>query len=194
MKAILTAAFENFAEKGFEAARLESIAKRAGIGKGTIYLYFQSKEQLFEEVVKTFITPVVDQVVDLAATPQGPAEAMLRRQIETVYTQAIATERRRLMRLLIAEGPRFPHLVDLYFREVLSRVLGALKRTIDYGVATGEFRETRLTAMPPLMMGPALAGALWKMLFDERHPLDLDELCQAHIELLLGALRAPARA
>lgn len=189
MKDILNAAFEEFAAKGFEAARQEVIAQGAGVGKGTLYLYFPSKERLFEEVVRSFLAPVVDQVVDASADLKGPASVMLRRQIETIYRQAIATDRRRMLRLLIAEGPRFPHLLDLYFREVITRTVGALRRTIDYGVASGEFRETTIATLPPLLMGPALGGALWKMLFEERHPMDLDALCDAHVEMLLAALR-----
>lgn len=191
LQSILAAAFDEFAANGFAAAKLNSIAERAGIGKGTIYLYFQSKEQLFEEVMKTYISPVIDQVVSLSSEPHGSASAMLRSQIETIYTRVIATERRRMMRLLVAEGPRFPHLVDLYFREVLSRVFGALKRTVEYGLSTGEFSNARLLAFPPLVMGPALGGAMWKILFDERYPLDLHELCTAHVDMLLSSLRAP---
>jgi AcrR family transcriptional regulator len=189
LKNILAAAFEEFTVSGFAATRLDTIAEGAGISKGTIYLYFQNKEQLFEEVVKAYISPVVDEVVQISEAPQGAAAAMLRVQLETIYKRAIATERRRIMRLLIGEGPRFPHLVDLYHREVISRVFGALKRTITYGVETGEFRETKLTVLPPLVMGPALGGMLWKVMFEERQPLDLDALCEAHIELLLGTLR-----
>lgn len=191
IKDILSAAFEEFSVSGFAAARLDTIAARAGISKGTIYLYFESKEKLFEEVMKAYIMPVVDQVVHVSAEPHGSASEMLRAQLETIYRQAIATDRRRMMRLLVAEGPRFPHLTDLYYREVISRVFGALKRTIAYGVETGEFQNTAVAAFPPLLMGPALGGALWKILFEDRHPLDLDALCEAHIVMLLNTLRAP---
>jgi AcrR family transcriptional regulator len=193
MKMIVTAAFEEFAANGFAAARLDTIAEAAGISKGTVYLYFESKEHLFEEVMKAYISPVVEQVVHVAEEPQGTAEAMLSAQLETIYTCAIATDRRRMMRLLVAEGPRFPHLVDLYYREVISRVIGALKRTIEYGVARGEFRDTQITALPPLLMGPALAGAFWKILFEDRYSLDLNALREAHISMLLNALRQTDR-
>jgi AcrR family transcriptional regulator len=190
VKHILAAAFEEFSVSGFAAARLDTIADRAGISKGTIYLYFDSKEKLFEEVMKSYITPVVDQVVKVSAEPRGTAPEMLRAQLETIYSQAVATDRRKLMRLLVAEGPRFPHLTALYYQEVVSRLIGALTRTIDYGVETGEFRNRGFAAFPQLLMGPALAGALWKILFEDRHPLDLDALCEAHIGMLLSALRA----
>jgi AcrR family transcriptional regulator len=188
---ILTAAFDEFAANGFAAARLDTIAERAGISKGTVYLYFQSKEHLFEEVMKAYISPVVEQVVHVADEPQGTAEAMLRMQLETIYQRVIATDRRRLLRLLVAEGTRFPHLIDMYYREVIPRVFGALTRTVEFGLMTGEFQNARATDFPPLLMGPALGGALWKIMFDERYPLDLEALCEAHIAMLLGALRAP---
>lgn len=191
VKHILTAAFEEFSASGFASARLDTIADRAGISKGTIYLYFDSKEKLFEEVMKSYITPVVDQVVSVSAEPHGTAPGMLRAQLETIYRQAVATDRRKMMRLLVAEGPRFPHLTALYYQEVVSRVIGALTRTIDYGIESGEFRNTGIAAFPQLLMGPALAGALWKILFEDRHPLDLNALCEAHIGMLLSALRAP---
>ncbi len=191
LKKILAAGFEEFAASGFAAARLDAIAEAAGISKGTIYLYFQSKEHLFEEVMKSFIQPIIDRVVHVSEEPDGSAAAMLRAQLETIYKQAIATDRRRMLRLLVAEGPRFPHLVDLYYHEVVSRVFGALKRTIEHGLKTGEFQNAEFAAFPPLLMGPALGGALWKMLFEDRHALDLDALCEAHIAMLLKALKAP---
>jgi AcrR family transcriptional regulator len=191
IKKILAAAFEEFAANGFAAARLDAIAEGAGVSKGAVYLYFESKEHLFEEVIKAYILPVVDQVVHVSDEPHGTAEAMLRAQLETIYKRVIATDRRRMIRLLVAEGPRFPHLVDLYYREVISRVFGALKRTIEYGVETGEFQNTQLTAHPPLIMGPALGGAMWMMLFENRCPLNPESLCQAHIAMLLNALRTP---
>ena len=121
VRAIIAAALEEFFQQGFAAARLDAIAERAGIGKGTIYLYFDSKETLFEEAVRSVILPVIERIESVALAPQGSAEALLRAMITTFYREVVATERRRLLRLLIAEGPRFPRLVSFYHAEVITR-------------------------------------------------------------------------
>lgn len=191
MKDIVSAALEEFFEKGFAAARLDTIAERAGISKGTIYLYFTSKEMLFEEAVRSIILPVIERVESQAFEPQGSAESMLRGMIATFYHDIVATDRRRLIRLFIAEGPRFPELLAFYHKEVVTRGMAAIRHVLAYGVKRGEFRSTVPIDYPQVIFGPALLGAVWTMLFEGLDPLDLDRLCEAHLEVVLNGLLLP---
>ena len=190
VREILAAALEEFFQQGFAATRLDAIAERAGIGKGTIYLYFDSKETLFEEAVRSVIHPVIDRIESVALAPQGSAEAILRAMITTFYREVVATERRRLLRLLIAEGSRFPRLVSFYHAEVLSRGMTAIRHVMRYGVERGEFAASAAIDFPQAIMGPALVGVIWKLLFDEIQPIDLEGLCEAHLEIVLRGLMA----
>jgi AcrR family transcriptional regulator len=190
MNDIMAAALEEFFQQGFAAARLDAIAERAGIGKGTIYLYFDSKEALFEAAVRSMVLPVFEQAERFAADHTLGAADMLRGVIQTFYREVIGTDRRRLLRLLIAEGPRFPRLVEFYHREVIQRGIGALRQILAHGVARGEFRASVPIDYPHVIVGPALLGAIWKILFDDLQPLDLDGLCNAHLDVMLNGLLA----
>lgn len=188
VSAILAAALEEFYAQGFATARLDAIAERAGIGKGTIYLYFDSKEALFEAAVRSVILPVLEKIERLAGTPQTSAADILKTVITTLYREVIGTEKRRLLRLFIAEGPRFPRLLAFYHGEVISRGMTMIRGILAYGVARGEFRPSPAMDVPQVVIGPAMVGAIWKMLFDELEPLDLDALCKAHLDVMLNGL------
>ena len=190
VREIIAAALEEFFQQGFAAARLDAIAERAGIGKGTIYLYFDSKETLFEEAVRSVILPVIDRIETVALAPEGSAEMLLRVMITTFYREVVATERRRLLRLLIAEGSRFPRLVAFYHAEVLTRGMTAMRHVLRYGVERGEFAASTPVDYPQAVMGPALVGVIWKLLFDEIQPIDLEGLCEAHLQIVLRGLVA----
>ncbi len=168
-----------------------SIAERAGIGKGTVYLYFDSKETLFEEAVRSVISPVIERLEHIAVSPQASAETMLRMMITTFYREVVATERRRVLRLLIGEGPRFPQLLAFYHREVVSRGMAAARRVMRYGIERGEFRSAGAVDMPQVLIGPAMVAAIWMMLFNDIEPIDPDIFCAAHIDLVLNGLRMP---
>ena len=185
---ILTAALAEFYEHGFAAARLDSIAERAGVAKGTIYLYFSSKEVLFEEAVRHVISPIIERMEVVSMRPSGSASALLEQMLTTFYREVIGTDRRRLIRLLISDGPRFPSIVAFYHAEVVSRGMAVLRNILRYGVERKEFRETAAIQFPQAIFGPALAGAIWRILFDEIDPIDADGLCRVHLDIVLRGL------
>jgi len=190
---ILAAALDEFVEKGFAAARLDSIAERAGVAKGTIYLYFDKKETLFEEAVRTVIGPMIARFESLAQAPRDDAETILREMIETLYLEVISDPKKRsLLRLLISQGPRFQRLLRFYHDEVISRSMGALKRVLAYGVERGEFSRSAALDHPQVIFGPALMAAIWTILFEEIDPLDMDAFSAAHLELVLRGLKVSA--
>ncbi len=137
---------EEFVARGFAATRLDDIAKRAGVAKGTIYLHFKDKESMFEELIRTAIVPLIGTL-----TGPPPAGASIRDALEgfaRVFIQEIATTRRGdIVRLIIAEGPRFPAIADFYYREVISRGLAGMRALIELAVARGEIRSTELGAL-----------------------------------------------
>jgi hypothetical protein len=108
--------------------------------------------------------------------------------ITTFYREVIGTDRRRLIRLLISEGPRFPSIVAFYHAEVVSRGMAVLRNILSYGVERKEFRETAATQFPQAVFGPALAGAIWRILFDDIDPIDPEGLCRAHLDIVLRGL------
>lgn len=187
---ILAAALEEFVELGFAGARLDTIAERAGIAKGTVYLYFENKEMLFEEAVRSVILPTIERAESMAMTMEGSAEVLLRAMIGAFYRDVIGTEKRRVIRLLIGEGPRFPKLLAFYHAEVVSRGLSVLRKVMEYGVARGEFDRSSAMEFPQVILAPAMIAALWKMLFDDIESVDLDRYCDAHMDLAINGLKS----
>jgi AcrR family transcriptional regulator len=188
---ILDAAFKEFAVNGFEAARLEDVARRAEIAKGTIYLYFKNKELLFRAVVRSLIHPVLEAFDANAALSAKSAEEVLRGLLSRHYAELVRNEKARaIFRLLVAESGKFPQLSEIYYREV-RRGLGALRLVLKRGVATGEFRRTRAVDFPQILLAPAGFATLWKLIFGERRTLDLDAYMRAHLEFVLLGIRKP---
>jgi AcrR family transcriptional regulator len=187
---VLAAALDEFADLGFASARLDSIAERAGVAKGTVYLYFENKEALFEEAVRSVIVPTIEHIETMVAKPEGSAEALLRAMIGTFYREVIGTDKKRVIRLLIGEGSRFPALLAFYHREVMSRGLAVLGTVMDYGVERGEFERNAAVRYPQIILAPGLVAALWKMLFDDFDSIDLDEYCDAHLDLVINGLKS----
>jgi len=186
---ILDAALTEFSDKGFDACRLDDVARNAGISKGTIYLYFDSKEELFEGVVRRWILPRVEAVESMLDRFDGPVEDLLRAQVRTIYDEMVSSKLRQILRLMIAEGPRFPHLVDFYFDTVIKRGLNVLSRTVALGVERGEFRSTALPDHPQVVLAPVMTAAIWKLLFDIHHPLDTEALFTTHFDILMSGLK-----
>ena len=142
-QAIVDAALDEFIARGFTATRLDDVAKRAGVAKGTIYLHFKDKEALFEELIRTAIVPVVNRL-----TTPPPMIGSVRDALEAfamTFIKEVATTRRAdIIRLIIAEGPRFPAIADFYYREVISRGLAAMRALIQLGVNRGEISHKQL--------------------------------------------------
>src|SRR4029078_5433409 len=103
---------------GYEAARLDAVAERAGVAKGTLYLYFDDKEALFEEVIRSAASPVVERLSALAAVPDMPIDKLLEALFGVFEKDVLGTKRKLLIRLVIAEGARTPRMPDVYYRKL----------------------------------------------------------------------------
>jgi AcrR family transcriptional regulator len=187
--AILDAALDEFSAKGFAAARLDDVAKRAGIAKGTIYLYFADKENLFQELIRAKMVPVVGSL-ELAFSTGLPLRAVVEQAIEIFVREIYDTRRKQVMRLMISEGPRFPALAEFYYREVLARVLKAVRGLLKRAHERGELADDTLIRFPQLLGAPGVIAIVWSGLFDRFEPLDVRAMMRAHFDNLFGAGRA----
>src|SRR5580658_2132127 len=187
--AILEAALDEFSAKGFAAARLDDVAKRAGVAKGTIYLYFADKESLFQELIRAKMVPVVGSL-ELAFATSLPLRAIVEQAVEIFVREVFGTRRKLVIRLMISEGPRFPALAEFYYREVLSRVLKALRGMLRNAHERGEIADDTLSRFPQLIGAPGIIAIVWSGLFDRFEPLDVRAMMRAYFNNLFGAARA----
>lgn len=188
--AIVAAAIEEFIAVGLSNARLDDVAARAGVAKGTIYLYFDSKEELFKAAVRSLIHPLMQQVEREVAEFQGPTEELLRKALRTIYSDMAGRDQtRELLRLLIAEANRMPELSDFFHAEMASRGIATLRMILWRGVALGEFRQTPAAEFPLLIVAPCHALAMWQLMYGPRHALDVERYIDAHCEFVLASLR-----
>jgi AcrR family transcriptional regulator len=183
--AILAAALEEFAAAGFAATRLDDVARRAGVAKGTIYLYFRDKESLFQELVRAMLSPIVG-AIETAQIRDLPARVIAETIADIFVREIFATRRKDVIRLIITEGARFPKLAEFYYREVIERVTAVLRAMLARAAARGELSNDALVRFPQLLVAPALVALVWNSMFDRFAPLDIRELMRAHIELLFG--------
>lgn len=187
---LLDAALDVFAEKGFAAARMEDIAARAGAAKGTLYLYFASKEAVFEALVRTLVVPNLDRAEAIAAAHTGPVAPLLRQVVP--HVAAIIRDGRLVVlpRLLIGELHKFPALARFYKTTVADRGLALIASMHRRGVVAGEFRPQDSEAVARLVVAPILMLALWRTLFAplEAEPLDPARVLDAHVDNLLRGL------
>ena len=187
-EAIMEAALDEFIARGFTATRLDDVAKRAGVAKGTIYLHFKDKEALFEELIRTAIVPLIGR---LASPP--PPGASVRGALEgfarTFIQEVAGTRRGDIVRLIVAEGPRFPDIADFYYREVVSRGLAGMRALIELGIARGEIQQKDLARFPQIIVAPALIAVIWQSLFSKHAPLDAIEMFRTHLDLIFGERR-----
>jgi len=189
---ILAAALAVFAEKGFAAARLDDIAARAEVSKGTLYLYFDSKEALFEALVRAAVLPNLERLEGLVTAWNGSSAALLR-QMLGVLTGVLREGRiTAFPKLIIAEATTFPHLARLYREQVAERGLKLIAGVMERGVASGEFRPVDPTAAARLFIAPVLFIAIWRVTFAQFDDRKLDEaaLLATHADLLIRGLLA----
>ncbi len=188
-KEIAEAAFEVFAEKGYAAARVDEVAKRAGVSKGLTYLYFKTKEELFKAVIRGVVVRRIDSLIDEVDSTELTAEAFLRGPMVAFMQRIPGSRISIVLRLLIAEGHRHPDLLEYYYENVVGRGLAMLRRFLERGIETGEFRRTAVNDMPQLIVAPMLLSAIWKMVFVKRS-LDTDRLIEAHMDMILEHIKA----
>jgi len=190
-KEILEAAFVEFSRNGYAMTTLDQIAERAGVTKGTIYVYFANKEHLFISMVREVTKATLDTVHEMFEAHEGSTAELLRAQFSFIYQHIVEDRRRReVVRMLIAEASRFPELADRYYDEILRPCLELLKQAIQRGMDRGEIRKSAIIDSPQVVIAPIALVDLWMMMFDDRQPLDLKAYFDAHLDLVLNGLLA----
>ncbi len=187
---LLDAALDVFFEKGFAAARLEDIATRAGVSKGTVYLYFKSKDDVFEALVHAIPEPNIEQLRAVAADANVPADETLRRVLTLVGLMFKDERMMKFPRLIIGEGGRFPKIAETYKRLVISRGVNILSAIIERGIEEGRFRIVDPKHAAYGAIAPLLFGAIWKTTFErfDDGPLDAQALIEQHIDTFLRGI------
>ncbi|MGD0864077.1 MAG: TetR/AcrR family transcriptional regulator [Rhizomicrobium sp.] len=187
---ILEAALMVFAEKGYASARMDDIAARAGVTKGTIYLYFDNKEAVFKTLVRDSIGDTLARVVEAAERFEGSASDLLRLMLRTIGQFVRTSDRVVLPKIVIGELGNFPELMRFYREEVVEKGLAALGSVISRGVARGEFRDVAPEHAARLCIAPILLAAVWRTTFAriDSETYDLEGLIETHIDVLLRGL------
>jgi AcrR family transcriptional regulator len=187
---IVEAAFKVFCAHGYGKARVDEVAREAGIAKGTVYLYFPNKQALFQAVIEAKVSAALSRVGDLVDGFEGPTEALLRGMLRQMYENIVLSDTRLLMRIIIGEGHQFPEIRTLYYDKGIRPGMTVLDRVVQRGIDRGEFRDGPIREFPRLVMAPGLMAAIWGMTFAENEPIDMDRYFEGHLDLVLNGLKA----
>src|ERR1700720_1803246 len=187
---ILDAALAEFAARGFAAARMDDIAARAGVTKGTVYLYFQSKEDLFKSLVRESIGAAIEARMADARNFEGRSSELLRLVLRAIGFFARTSDRAVLPKIIMAEAGNFPELLRFYRAEVVDKGLGLLGSIVTRGIARGEFRKLEPQHVARLCIAPLLFAVFWRSSFaaQDAVPYDLEGFIETHIDVLLKGL------
>ena len=192
---ICAAALEVFAEKGFAAAKLDEIAKRAGVSKGTLYLYFEDKEQLFRAVVRDTVVPNVENLRSALLQTGLPFADLIRMFLARFVDITNRVPVGSVAKMVISESRNFPELAKVWHDEVVSKALGTVTALIETAQARGEVREGSARLHTFTLMGPMLMGIIYRETLEPigGEPLDLGALARQHVETILTGLLVEAR-
>jgi AcrR family transcriptional regulator len=189
---ILDAALGVFAEKGFARTRMDDIAARAGVTKGTIYLYFENKEAVFRSLISTSIGDALGRIVEQVEGFEGSSTELVRMMLAAIGQFVQTSDRVVLPKVVIAESGTFPEMVRFYRQEIIDKGLTTLTRVIRRGIDRGEFRDVPAGHVARLCIAPLLLSAIWRTTFAQfdAEPYDYDALIRTHADILLRGLRA----
>jgi AcrR family transcriptional regulator len=182
-EAIVAAALDEFSVRGFAATRLEDVAARAGVAKGTIYLYFRDKEALFQDIVRSMLSPIVGSLETSFAQDMTTRE-IADRIVELFVREIYGTRRRDVIRLILSEGARFPKLAEFYHREVLSKVFTFARAFLRRAAERGELADHAVIDVPQLLGAPGIVAIIWNSLFGRNDPLDVRRMLRVQFDLL----------
>jgi AcrR family transcriptional regulator len=193
---LLAAALDLFVERGFAATRLDDVAARAGVSKGTLYLYFTNKEELFKAVVRENVVPVLGEAEGIMDAFEGSTVDLFRELILGWWERIGATKLSGITKLMMAESSNFPEVAQFYHDEVIKRADAMIGRMIKRGVERGEFRPIDLEHATQVICSPMIMLMMWKHSFSSCRTEEMspEAYLNAFIDLFLhGMLAKPTR-
>src|SRR3954447_23762018 len=171
---IITAALEVFADSGYAATKLEDVARKAGVTKGTIYLYFENKDALFKALIRQTIVPVLAQGEELAKSFTGSARDLFEQLVREYWRLVGETSLASIPRLMIAEAGNFPELARFYYEEVVTRGHRLMAGVLERGIKAGEFKKVNLAVATKLAMSPLMHAVVARRAFAHCMPEGFD--------------------
>lgn len=188
---LLAAALDLFVEKGFAATRLEDVAARANVSKGTLYLYYENKEALFKAVVREGIIPVIEEGEAIAAQHVGCSFDLLDKLLDNWWKKIGQTAYAGIPKLIVAEARNFPELARFYYENVISRGRALVGFALKRGMDSGEFRTMDVETSIDVVIAPILMLLIWRHSMSccqcsESNP---QSYLQIHMDLLRHGLR-----
>jgi AcrR family transcriptional regulator len=190
---IIAAGLACFTERGFAATRLDEVARRAGLSKGTLYLYFPSKEELFKAVVRQTIVANIAANEAMVEESDEPAAVLLERLVGRLF-KTMDMPAGAIPKIIIAEAGNFPDIARFYLEEVIHRGMALFTQVLKAGIARGEFAPTDdIDSTVYCIVSPMLMGMTWRHSFERHaaHPVDAAALCRTHVKILSQGLRPP---
>ena len=186
---LTAAALDLFVEKGFSATRLDDVAARAGVSKGTLYLYFDSKEALFKAVVEEGIVPILESAEQELAEYQGDSVDLLHRLIFGWWELFGGTRLAGVSKLILSESNNFPEIARYYNDRVIVRGHALLRAILQRGVDRREFELSNLEAGIDVVLAPLMMLVIWRSAphFCGRD-VEPDSFLQTYYELLVSGL------
>lgn len=189
---LLAAALDLFVERGYAATRLDDVAARAGVSKGTLYLYFANKEELFKAVVRENVVPVLGEAEGILENHEGHTADLFRDLVRTWWERIGNTKLSGITKLMMAESGNFPEITQFYHDEVISRGHTMAARMLERGIERGEFRQLDIRQATHVICAPMIMLMMWKHSFStcrSEHPVSPDAYLDSFIDLFLrGAL------
>lgn len=189
---LMAAALDLFVERGYAATRLDDVAARAGVSKGTLYLYFSSKEELFKAVIRSGIVPLIEQGERLHEEHQGSAGDLLRKIVFAWWQSVGSSKLGGIPKLMFSECRNFPEIGQFYFEEVISRSYRLIESVMESGMASGEFRRMDANYATRLVVAPIVLLLLWRYSFDfcESKSVDAESYLEQHLDVFISGLVA----
>ena len=187
---IVAAALDVFVERGFARTKLEDVARRAGVTKGTIYLYFENKEALFKAVIRETIVPVIAKGEALAQAFTGSARDLFEKLVRDYWRLVGETALAGIPKLMMAEAGNFPELARFYYEEVAVRGHRLMASVLERGIKAGEFRPVNLMVASKLAMSPLMHAVVARRAFASCMPegFDVGSYLDTHIDLYLHGI------
>ncbi len=187
---IMMAALDLFVQKGFSATKIDDIAKRANVSKGTVYIYYSSKENLFKTMVYELMVPKISEVEDYIATYKGSQIKLLRMVAVQWWVTIKASGLTGIPKLIISEADKFPDITKFYVIEVIHRIQAILANIIKAGTTNGEFREVNPILSARVILSSLVYFSMWDISLKkyDQNGLKVEDLIEQQIDIVINGI------